>query len=82
MQNLAMLESLRKGQALDVRKEGRLLENGMYELHTYIEGKDYCDPHTERWIWSIGQRFADNKIYAATDARFYNNPNYSCLFLR
>jgi hypothetical protein len=80
--NLAMLHALNKGEALNVLSEGRLLESGMYELKRFVEGRDYCDPSTERWIWSIGQRFSDNKIFAATDARFYNNPNYSCLFLR
>lgn len=82
MQNLAMAEKLRKGEALDVLKEGRMLESGMYELKRFVEDKDYCDPKMERWIWSVGQRFSDNKIFAATDSRFYNNPNFSCLFLR
>ena len=82
MQNLAMLDRLNKGIALSVLVEGRKIDDSMYELKRFIENKDYCDPKSERWVWSVGQRFSDNKIFAATDARFYENPNYSCLFLR
>jgi hypothetical protein len=82
MHNLAMRERLQKGEALDVLKEGKRISDSMYELRRFVDGKEYCDPVRERWIWSIGQRFSDDKIFAATDARFYGDPNYSCLFLR
>lgn len=82
MENKAMEEKLRTGEALSVLVEGRELRNGVYELKRFVDGKDYCDPRKERWIWSIGQSVFDDKIYAATDTRFYGNPSYSCLFLR
>jgi len=82
MENVAMAMKLKGGQALNVLNEGRELESGMYELRRFVEDKDYCDPVKERWIWSIGRRFSDGKILAATDARFYNDRNHDCLFLR
>ena len=82
MNNLAMKHKLQTGEALSVLKEGAELQEGIYELRRFIEDKDYCDPARERWIWSIGQRFSDNKIFAACDTRFADNPNYSCLWLR
>lgn len=82
MQNLAMQERLRRGDALNVLIEGRKVDDATYELKRFVEDKDYCDPQAERWIWSIGQRISDNKIFAATDTRYHDSPNYSCLFLR
>jgi len=82
MENVSMRRLLHGGQALNVLDEGRELQSGMYELRRFVEGKDYCDPTKERWIWSIGRRFSDGKILAATDARFYNDRNFDCLFLR
>ena len=82
MENLAMQRKLQEGIALSVLTEGVELPSGMYELRRFVQDVDYCDPKKERWIWSIGRRFSDGKILAATDARFYNNPNFDCLFLR
>lgn len=82
MENLAMLRKLKIGEALNVLVEGKKLSSSMYELHRFVEDKDYCDPLAERWIWSVGRRFSDGKIFAATDTRFYGDPNYECLFLR
>lgn len=82
MSNLVMQRMLRAGEALSVLAEGRELNSGMYELNRFVDGKDYCDPVKERWIWSIGRRFSDGKIFAATDARFYGDRNHDCLFLR
>ena len=77
-----MVAKLRAGEALSVLVEGRELQSGMYELKRFVENKDYCDPVKDRWIGSIGKRFSDNKIFAATDARFYGDRNHDCLFLR
>jgi hypothetical protein len=76
-----MQHKLQTGEALSVLTEGRHAE-GMYQLKRFVEGKDYCDPAIERWIWSIGRRFKDGKIFAATDTRLHNDPNFDCLFLR
>ncbi len=82
MQNLTMERKLRTGEALSVLAEGTKISDGYYELKRFVEDKDYCDPQREWWIWSIGRRFSDGQIFAATDTRFYDNPNFECLFLR
>jgi len=82
MHNLSMQDALRSGEALSVLAEGSTLGNGMYLLRRFVDGKDYCDPSIERWIFSIGRQFKDNKIIAATDMRFVGDMNYDCLFSR
>ena len=82
MHNLQMLTALRTGQALDVLREGRMIQPGLYQLKRFIEDKEYCDPRNEWWISSIGKSVFDNRIMAATDSRFYGDPNWECLFLR
>lgn len=82
MENLAMQRKLQTGEALSVLAEGRRIDEAMYELKRFVEDRDYCDPQAERWIWSIGRRFTDGKIFAATDVRFHGDPNFDCLFLR
>jgi hypothetical protein len=67
---------------IDVRREGQELQEGVFELRRFIEGRDYRDGRTGRLIGSIGQRFSDNRIFAAVDARFQDNINYSTLFVR
>ena len=82
MQNLAMQEMLQKGEALSVVREGVQLEDGLFQLRRFVEGKDYCDPVRERWVWSIGKNFLTGQIYAAFDTRFASNPTWECLFVR
>ncbi len=82
MNNVAMAEMLRQGAALSVLSEGKEVQPGLYRLDRFVEDKDYCDPQRELWIWSVGKSVFDGKIYAATDARFYEDPNWECLFLR
>ncbi len=84
MRNLAMARKLITGEALDVRAIGKPLPGGpgLYVLDRYVDGKDYCDASEEAWIWSIGRSLADGRILAATDARFYQHPDYECLWLR
>ena len=82
MQNLAMQQMLRTGEALDIRREGQLVREGLYQLKRFNPDKDYCDPLIERWIWSVGKNFFDDRIMASTDARFSGDPNWDCLFLR
>lgn len=82
MQNKSMEHALRAGQALSVLVEGRKIDDGLYELRRFVDGKDYCDPQREWWIWSVGRHVFDGRIMAATDVRFYQDPNWECLFLR
>lgn len=44
--------------------------------------RDFCAADTEQWIWSIGRNLRSGEIRAAHDARYYQNPDYECLWLR
>lgn len=80
MKNLAMARKLVSGAALDVSDCRR--DGDQYVLESFESGKDYCDAKSEHWIWSIGQNMKTGAILAATDGRFYQNPDFHCLFLR
>lgn len=80
--NLAMKRKLDTGDCLDVLKIGTLVEPGVYELRQFFENVDYCDASKESWIWSIGKRASDGKVFAAVDARYYQAADYECLWLR
>lgn len=85
MNNLRMKEGLESKKCIDVNtigteKEG--FEGRVWELKKFIEDHDYCDAKGEQWIWSIGQRVTDNRIFASVDTRFYQNPMFKCLWLR
>ena len=85
MQNLAMKKKLDAGIAYDVNAVGKMVEGFegvVWELQRYENDSDYCDAVQEQWIWSIGQRVTDKRIFAATDTRFYQNPMFECLWLR
>ena len=82
MDNLQMQRMLVSGQALDVLREGRMIQPGLYQLSRFVDNKDYCDSKNEWWIWSVGKNVFDNRIMASTDTRFYGDPNWECLFLR
>lgn len=86
MMNLSMKKCLETGEALNLRKIGKEVSPGTFELApgTFREGADYADPETERWAWSIGKRKSDGVVFASTDATciYYQNPEYECLWLR
>ncbi len=82
MTNLAMQQKLQSGEALDVLQEGHEISDGLYLLRRFVDGRDYCDPKREWWIWSIGRNVFDGRIMASVDTRFYQDPNWDCLFLR
>lgn len=82
MQNLAMQEKLDTFDCLDVCAIGVPVEPGIWELAKFTEDVDYCDASTEAWIWSIGQRLTDGRIFASLDTRYYLNPEFECLWLR
>jgi hypothetical protein len=80
-----MKEYLENGSCLDVNAVGvpvEGFEGVAWELKKFLDGYDYCDAKNERWMWSIGQRVTDSRIFAATDTRFYANPMFKCLWLR
>lgn len=82
-----MKESLQKCQAIAVDQCGKEVEPGVFlldermRLHT-IDGLDMCVKEREEWIWSVGVSQKDGRLYASTDSRFYQNPDYECVFLR
>lgn len=80
--NAAMERKMNAGELVDVRNVGIQISPGVYELRGYIEEMDYADLETEAWIWSIGRRKIDGKIFAACDTRYYLNPEFECLWLR
>lgn len=89
MRNQAMKRKLEKGEALDVETmlataapEPGDLYRGTFHLDRFVDDCDYCVGSTEQWIWSIGRRLADGEIFAAIDSRFYQNPEFTCLWLR
>jgi hypothetical protein len=77
-----MHEKLNLGECLDVNAIGRPIGGGLFELDSCQMDVDYCDAATEQWIWSIGKSLADGTIVASIDGRFYQNPQYECLWLR
>jgi hypothetical protein len=92
--NLRMLEKIEAGECLDVETSGDEVEPGVFELHGVAKdaaedsagpqgwGLDFCVKSREEWVWSIGKRLSDGKVLAATDARFYQNEDFECLWLR
>lgn len=94
LRNRAMARKLVQGRALDVRTMMLQVEPAtathrwwpdgalIFTLREYVDNKDYCDVETERWIWSIGRCLLDGRILASTDLRFYENPDFECLWLR
>lgn len=89
VRNQAMQRKHRAGEALDVEQnlhddqaEAAAMGPGVYRIRGFTDDVDYFVRSTEAWIWSIGRRRLDDAIFAATDARFYQDPDYECLFLR
>jgi hypothetical protein len=81
MINKAMERKIQAGECLDIASY-RVPGTGTYLLPSFEEGKDYADAVREEWIWSIGRERETGHIIASTDTRFYQNPQYECLFLR
>jgi len=86
MNNLRMQQKLTNCECIDVASIGQLVEDGdmgcVYKLKEYIDGKDYCIKESETWIWSIGKHKVTGEIFASIDTRYYQNPDYECLWLR
>ncbi len=93
--NLAMKHKVDAGEAVDVGEfdfqttTPDPLIRGTVELTNELtveeirDGeRDFCDLGSGRWIWSIGQREADGRVFAAFDARFYQRAGFVCLWLR
>ena len=84
MRNRSMAAKLARGEAIDVAPY-RTETEGLYRLpaNLSVESVDLCDAEHGAWIWSVGRRLAaPHEVVAATDARFYQNPEWECLWLR
>lgn len=81
MRNLRMQEKLQRGDAIDVSKSEKTLEDD-YILTDFTEDVDYCDSVNEWWIWSIGRNYKTGQILASTSNKLYQNDEYECLWLR
>lgn len=82
MNNKRMEEKLATRECLDVRVIGKEIEPGLFELEMFLPDVDYADAKNEAWIWSIGKRISDGKIFASTETVLYNKPGFECLWLR
>lgn len=82
MNNKAMERELDAGECLDVRKVGKEVSPGKFELTDFVDGVNYADALTETWIWSIGKSYDDETIIASYGTEYYQNDKYECLFLR
>ena len=89
MKNRAMTRKLDTGGAIDVETILELaapdagdLYRGTFRIDRFDAGADYCVGSTGQWVWSIGRRLSDGEIFAALDSRFYQNPDFKCLWLR
>jgi hypothetical protein len=84
---IRMQEEVAAGETIDVRSIGVETEPGIFKL-THPEkfdkdaDVDYCDIKEQARIWSIGKRKATGEIFASTSARYYENPEFECLWLR
>lgn len=79
--NRRMNEKVLSGEAIDISGCERNAD-GDYILKEFIEGKDYCNNFHQVWIWSIGKHYETGQILASHGNKFYQNPEYECLFLR
>jgi hypothetical protein len=81
VQNTWMRDSLRAGRVIDVRQVGVEVEPGVFRLTKFIPDVTYVDPKTERFLLSIGRDRNSGEVLGAFDQRFYQNPDYECLYL-
>lgn len=81
LRNKSMLKMLRRGEAIDL-KDAQQSEQGTLLVENFVDGKDYCDSRTERWVQSIGRSKRTGEALAAFDTRFYQHPDFECIWLR
>lgn len=80
MANKAMARKFQKGGCIDVSRFER--KDGDYILPDFVDDVDYADAVHEFWIGSIGKHLKTGEIRASTSNKFYQNPEYECLWLR
>jgi hypothetical protein len=80
--NPYMHQSLTTGRMIDVQQIGVEIEPGVFRLNKFIPDVEYVDSNAGKYIYSIGRHHATGEIFAAFDGRYYDNPDYECVFLR
>jgi hypothetical protein len=81
LRNLWMKKALASGEAVDVRMVGIETEPGVFRLDGFIDGVKYVDSQNEQSVHSIGKDLESGEILASLDDRFYQNPDYECIYL-
>jgi hypothetical protein len=81
MKNDRMQQLIADGEAIDLAGCVRTVD-GDYIVENYKDGVDYCDSKRDVWIRSIGQRRSDGQVLASSDWKFYENPDFICIWLR
>ncbi len=92
--NRSMAEKLKSGLAVDLKDCDRVSSSEwpgeaylisdqkvISRLEEDVE-TDFCDSKLESWIWSIGRRIDDGKVFASTDVCFYEHLDFFCMWLR
>jgi len=80
-----MKGKLARGEALDMAAIAEPAGDGetfLLKPGAFVDGKDYVDSATGRFIWSIGQARDGGAVIASFDTRFYQHRDYECLWLR
>ena len=77
----AMEKKVRDGEAVDLSECARN-KSGDFILDTFDDDMDYCVLAAGSWIWSIGRDLKTGSVLASTTGKFYQNPEYECLWLR
>lgn len=94
MHNKAMQRKLDAHEAIDVSKFPRTPEGdyilrprgqtraGRILTREEVENMDLCDAQTEAWIWSVGVENGTGRILASVESKFYQHPDFECIWLR
>jgi hypothetical protein len=81
IKNLWMKNALMVGDAIDVRTTGVEVEDGVFKLNEFVPGIKYVDSENEQFIQSIGKDRSSGEMLASLDTRFYEDPEYECVYL-
>jgi len=82
MKNKAMERKLKSKEAIDLSTFPQTIV-GDYVLDDLdFEGMDLCNAETEKWIRSVGKHKQSGFVLASETNKFYQNPDFECLWLR
>jgi hypothetical protein len=79
--NLRAQEKIASGEAMDLSDFPQI--DGDYVItNNFVDDIDYYVTAEDDWIRSIGRRKSDGVILASTSAKFYQHPDFDCIWLR